>query len=338
MTMKKTMVAVLFLLVCLARSAWAEKVTYGGHAYEIGETGLTWTQAKVACEAKGGHLATITSDLEQAWIEDLIKGQGVNTYWAGLSCRQQDGGWVWVTGEASSYEHWSPEQPDLDLDGYMAIRNAADPKVAGSTVGGWYNLNGFGEPSGTYALSNISYLCEWDDPSLIRSRGYVYDLAGGKAAIRAYEGSKTQLEIPASLDGHDVAGIGASAFAGNNTLVSVSLPDTVTWVGPLAFQNCTALQSVTMTEHVASVSDNAFTGCSLWHLTLPGWMAEGTCEYGGMMRRWFIDSWGSVQSIDFVGTGTTVGNDAFYRCSHLLASRCRRASRRSGTAPSTKPW
>ena len=36
-----------------------------GHKYEIFRETLTWEEAKAACEAKGGHLATITSQEEQ---------------------------------------------------------------------------------------------------------------------------------------------------------------------------------------------------------------------------------------------------------------------------------
>ncbi|PPJ44723.1 hypothetical protein C0075_24895, partial [Rhizobium sp. KAs_5_22] len=41
--------------------------------YEIINTGMNWDTAKEYCESKGGHLAAITSQREQALIASLIK-------------------------------------------------------------------------------------------------------------------------------------------------------------------------------------------------------------------------------------------------------------------------
>ena len=38
---------------------------------------MTWTEAKAYCESLGGHLATITSAGEQAFIESIINNESV---------------------------------------------------------------------------------------------------------------------------------------------------------------------------------------------------------------------------------------------------------------------
>jgi formylglycine-generating enzyme required for sulfatase activity len=73
---------------------------------------MSWTEAKAFCENLGGHLATITSEEEQVFIENLLAREGSkNCYWLGGYCGD-DLIFQWVTGENFSYTKWSPGQPD----------------------------------------------------------------------------------------------------------------------------------------------------------------------------------------------------------------------------------
>ena len=38
--------------------------SFGGHRYEVYDTGMTWTAAARFCQEKGGHLATVTTEAE----------------------------------------------------------------------------------------------------------------------------------------------------------------------------------------------------------------------------------------------------------------------------------
>jgi hypothetical protein len=108
----------------------AQKVQWSGngHYYEamLVPNGITWDDAKAEAIMAGGHLATITSDSENQFVYDLIKGD--NRYWvldpAGnnegpwLGAYQPqgssdpDGGWTWVTGEPFSYTNWASGEPN----------------------------------------------------------------------------------------------------------------------------------------------------------------------------------------------------------------------------------
>ena len=82
--------------------------TFNGHRYQYYENAnLTWTEAREMCRSMGGHLVTITSAEEQAFIESQYPG---TTGWIGAYGDEH--GWAWVTGEAWDYTCWSPENPD----------------------------------------------------------------------------------------------------------------------------------------------------------------------------------------------------------------------------------
>lgn len=90
---------------------------------------------------------------------------------------------------------------------------------------------------------------------------YTYFVRDGAAVIIGYNGSSAELVLPASIGGYPVAGIGCAAFAGSDTLVSVTIPAGVTQIGPYAFFNCTALQRVYMGSGAKTVERRAFRAC-----------------------------------------------------------------------------
>ncbi|MBR5409101.1 MAG: CHAP domain-containing protein, partial [Clostridia bacterium] len=82
--------------------------------YEFYEAPMTWTEAKAWCEAKGGHLVTITSAQEQSFVEGLISGANMNGVWIGASDTANEGTWEWVTGETFAYSNWDSGEPNND--------------------------------------------------------------------------------------------------------------------------------------------------------------------------------------------------------------------------------
>jgi len=86
--------------------------------YQIIAGGFTWEQAKADAEAKGGHLATITSLSEQEAIAAILGLDKMAQIMLGgfqpTGSQEPRGGWGWVTGEAWAYTRWdaSSNQPD----------------------------------------------------------------------------------------------------------------------------------------------------------------------------------------------------------------------------------
>lgn len=105
-----------------------------GHYYEYVPDPLPWPEAKVAAESlnylgQTGYLATITSQGEQTFIEQMFDGiliPHLGQIWIGGSDAAEEGKWEWVTGTEAGIQFWQGG-------------------VAGSPVGGafsnWATLN-----------------------------------------------------------------------------------------------------------------------------------------------------------------------------------------------------
>lgn len=114
------------------------------------------------------------------------------------------------------------------------------------------------------------------------------DDAPDEIVIRKYKGWSTTVIVPAEIEGKPVTAIGGSAFAFSG-VTSVTIPDSVTDIGPAAFCDCASLRHVELGNSVTLIGDKAFYDCrKLTGIVLPD----------------------SVSSI---------GAQAFYGCSALTA-------------------
>ena len=137
--------------------------TFNNHRYEIFDEGLTWEEAKKACEEKGGYLATITSQEEQKYIEKLISGGNKNGYWLGGYTDDGIDNFEWITGEDMEYTNWGDEQPDFDYEDKLMIYNV--DYFEGNEIGKWNNLENEGVQGNngiSFKSESLGYVCEWD--------------------------------------------------------------------------------------------------------------------------------------------------------------------------------
>lgn len=152
-----------------------------GHTYAIFDTDANWQSANSLCEELGGHLATITSQLEQGVVSDLVSRGSRNTYWIGgfLAARES---WAWVTGEPFSYANWAEGTPDnwivegeeknateeqrndvTSSENALIMQRIKNPN-APHEAGDWNDLADNGDCNGEdfFGLPNIGFVCEWD--------------------------------------------------------------------------------------------------------------------------------------------------------------------------------
>lgn len=109
-------------------------------------------------------------------------------------------------------------------------------------------------------LSVITFLCIFTAamPSFALTYGdFSYELIEGQAVITAYNGSDTQVTIPAETDGYTVYGIGDSAFKNNTAITSVTISDGVKSIENNAFENCTSLSTITLPATIIHIGEKA---------------------------------------------------------------------------------
>ena len=93
----------------------------------------------------------------------------------------------------------------------------------------------------------------------LRYGDYLYSLDGDNAIIVGYVGNNCDISIPAIIDGHSVTKIGDLAFYGNETIKSITLPDSVIEIGSDAFRGST-IETID-TNKVVDIGDRAFYAC-----------------------------------------------------------------------------
>lgn len=138
---------------------------FNGNEYRIMVGKCTWNQARIKCKQLGGHLVTITSAEEQAFIESYMKSitNAERSYWIGLTDEYDPNSWkTWDNNEKLSYANWEKDQPD-NLNG-----NQSYTRIAAST---FTDANGFelfcgewDDEADDYALIS-GFICEWENNS-----------------------------------------------------------------------------------------------------------------------------------------------------------------------------
>ena len=144
------------------------KYTAAG-AYRIVSGSYTWEEARDACIAMGGHLATITSAGEQAYVQQLNSGD--RKLWIG-GYRDDSFNWYWVTGETWSYTNWGEGQPDNE--------GGRGEKYAAVWPRYWNDLV-------MASTEQDGFICEWDDgiiaPASVSVEPSSLELTVGDAAV-----------------------------------------------------------------------------------------------------------------------------------------------------------
>ena len=124
-----------------------------GHIYELYDKPTSWETAKLVCENKDGHLATITSSEEQKVIESLIRYGKRTFYNVGATNLENINEWKWVTGESMSYTNWAIGEPNnvANIERYLSVFNNEN------YLAQWNDTTN----ASTSGVSN-GFICEYD--------------------------------------------------------------------------------------------------------------------------------------------------------------------------------
>ena len=106
------------------------------------------------------------------------------------------------------------------------------------------------------------------------------------------------------------AGIESYAFVYCGSLLSITIPDSITSIGSYAFNYCYSLSSVAIPDGITSIGSTAFSSCySLSSVAIP----DGITSIGSSA----FSSCYSLSRIIIPDRVTSIGNNAFYNCQSL---------------------
>ena len=134
----------------------------------------------------------------------------------------------------------------------------------------------------------------------------------GDYEIKKYEPyaiAEADITLPKEVNGKDIVGIAAEAFKAENSLRSVIIPDTYTYISDYAFYDCDSLTSITLSANLNKIGKNAFESCDvLASFNLPAGVTE-ISEYA------FKDC-KAIKSMDLSNV-TKIQKGAFFNCAAL---------------------
>ncbi|MDO4193020.1 MAG: leucine-rich repeat protein, partial [Erysipelotrichaceae bacterium] len=102
------------------------------------------------------------------------------------------------------------------------------------------------------------------------SGDYQYSVSNNTVTITKYIGTDEEVVIPSVIDGKNVTAIGDYAFAEDENITIVTVPNGVKSIGNYAFSSTDYLEKINLPDSLTSIGEGAFKSCtSLVSITIP---------------------------------------------------------------------
>lgn len=136
---------------------------------------------------------------------------------------------------------------------------------------------------------------------------YYYTNSDREVVITKYNGAESNVTIPSKIAGKPVVEV--NGFEGNKWIISVTIPDSVKYIGWAAFKNCSSLTTVYGMKNVTELADYAFYKCT----------ALKTIPWSGKLEKIGHDAFNNCNSLEAVSlTGIKeIQDNAFENCDAL---------------------
>ncbi len=181
------------------------------------------------------------------------------------------------------------------------IASAYDFEVDGIS----YSVVSLEDATCNVALGDIKYRGDVTIPAEITYKTRNLKVVGIEETAFRESYSLVSLTLPKSI-----TTIGYGAFYKCESLESITLPNTLTSIGELAFSGCKSLKSITIPNSVTSIGEGAFWGClSLTSIVIPNSVTSIECE----TFKFCI----SLESISIPNSITSIKTAAFTCCASL---------------------
>lgn len=164
-----------------------------------------------------------------------------------------------------------------------------------------------------WALNNITSNSEYD-----------YVCFNGKAYLTRYKGRNADVEIPKAIDNNTVVYFG-EAFTQNQSITSVSIPSTITYIADSAFMECTALASITVdtsNEYYKSINDILYDGNEKTIIQYPLGKSEASLEIPSSVTdfgKYAFKGSSKLASVIIPNGVTVIEDSLFLNCTALTS-------------------
>lgn len=127
------------------------------HRYTVIQAQMSYEEAAVYCESRGGHLATILNQEQFDAVAALLEESGVRTAWLGADNYNSSAGFRWVTGETFDFAVWAIGEPNNanGREHYLMMYH-----VEGQ---GWCWNDSSLTGMDLFTPDRCGFVCQWDD-------------------------------------------------------------------------------------------------------------------------------------------------------------------------------
>lgn len=156
-----------------------------------------------------------------------------------------------------------PNQTQIFVKGHT-VQSMPEPERLYVVYDGWFfdpNCTDECELYTNIFQNDVTLYASW----INEDEGSVFSYttkADGTIDIRSYTGKRRYITVPSVIEGKQVTSIGERAFADNQRLRTVMLPESLRVIDDWAFTNCTMLRTVVVPDSVKSIGQESFSGCS----------------------------------------------------------------------------
>lgn len=125
--------------------------------YAVIKASMTWEKARVYCEARGGHLATISNQEQMDTITALLEENEIDTVWLGANNYSSSNGFQWITGEPFDYAVWAIGEPNNDggNEHYLMMYQREGQ--------GWVWNDSVVDGMRLFKTKTCGFVCQWDE-------------------------------------------------------------------------------------------------------------------------------------------------------------------------------
>lgn len=127
------------------------------HRYTVVKAQMTWDEARIYCESRGGHLATILDQEQFDTVASLLEEHGITQAWLGASDLNSSNGFQWVTDDTFSFAVWGLGEPNHTngTEHYLMMYNKEDQ--------GWVWNDSHERGMWLFPSDTCGFICQWDE-------------------------------------------------------------------------------------------------------------------------------------------------------------------------------